>query len=97
MPITAALLADPTRVRIEFDKALVNQPATLANWSVVVMPGPVTLVPIAVDFTAATRIRLTFAGAVSGAVSVTYLASPPDVVGQPPYPFAVQPFTISVS
>ncbi|MCI0363469.1 MAG: hypothetical protein L0219_06270 [Phycisphaerales bacterium] len=66
---------------ITFNKPLVNQPTALANWVLNLIPSG-TDQPTVATVIVPNSVQLTFGSAVGGnALSIQYLAAPPDVVG----------------
>lgn len=96
MPIEAEFFALGTRLVVSFDKPIVNQPLSAANWFITHTRGDNT-VPDSAEVIGPQEVRLQFVAAQSDYVNVQYLASPADVVGAPPNDLPVEAFTFPIS
>lgn len=78
-------------VIVTFDKPIVNQPLSTANW----MANGFN--PTAATVTGADTLQLTVPAGMETPFDLEYFATPPDVVGAPPNGLDVEPFVMPVS
>ncbi len=80
---------------VSFDKALLDQPLSAANWLLTLADFGVE-VPSAASVQVPSGVLLTFSKQ-NAALSIAYGASPADVVGAPPDGLAADAFVLGVS